>query len=318
VKLWDVATGKERTTLTGHTEQVNSVVFSPDGKTLASGSHDGTIRLWELATGKERSSIQEQTPFTFHLSVAFCPDGKTLASGSNGEAIKLWDVTSGKNTAVLKGHTGWVYFVALSPDGTTLASGGQDTTVKLWDMPATKKVGPTPSRSLPPQALESMWTALADDDAKKAFQGINKFVETPAQAVALIKERLPPVSEPNTQQITRLIADLDSDQFAVRQKVREALEKLGEQAETDLRKKLAENPSLDAHQQIEQLLSKIPLSPESLRALRAAEVLEHIGNPEAKKVLETLATGAEGARLTKEAKASLGRLNKRGTFSTMP
>ena len=80
----------------------------------------------------------------------------------------------------------------------------------------------------------------------------------------------------------------------------------------NLRKKLAEKPSLEVRQQIEQLLTKVEqLTPESIRALRASEVLEHLGSPEAKQVLEMLATGAEGTRLTMEAKASLERLKKR-------
>ena len=119
--------------------------------------------------------------------------------------------------------------------------------------------------------------------------------------------------EPNAQQITSYITDLESDQFAVRQKATVELEKSGEQAEAALRKKLADKPAAEVRQRIEQLLSKIEqeqLPPESIRAVRAVEVLEYIGSPEAKAVLETLAGGAEGARLTKEAKASLARLNR--------
>ena len=80
------------------------VAFSPDGKTLASGSEDKTIKLWDVATGKEQATLKGHTEWV--KSVAFSPDGKTLASGSGDSTIKLWDVATGKEQATLKGHHG--------------------------------------------------------------------------------------------------------------------------------------------------------------------------------------------------------------------
>src|SRR4051794_143553 len=106
---------KERTTLRGHTKPVRSVAFSPDGKTLASGSEDSTIKLWEVTTGKERAILKGHTSSVF--AVVFSPDGKTLASGSSAQkgtsddTIKLWDVATGKERATLKGHRGNVWSV---------------------------------------------------------------------------------------------------------------------------------------------------------------------------------------------------------------
>jgi hypothetical protein len=116
----------------------------------------------------------------------------------------------------------------------------------------------------------------------------------------------------NAQDINRWITDLGSDQFAVRHKAAEELEQAGDAAESALRTKLADKLSLEVRQRVEKLLNKIELlTLDSIRVLRAIEVLECIGSSEAKKVLERLATGAEGARLTREAKASLERLNTR-------
>ena len=89
IKLWDAATGKEIQTLTGHTSYVRSVAFSPDGKTIASGSWDQTIKLWDATTGKEIQTLSGHTDDV--SSVAFSPDGKTIASGSDDTTIKLWD-----------------------------------------------------------------------------------------------------------------------------------------------------------------------------------------------------------------------------------
>src|SRR5262249_53240542 len=87
---------KVQATLKGHKNAVSSVAFSPDGKTLASGSGDKTIKLWDVATGKEMASLKGHTGYVF--SVAFSPDGKTLASASGDKTVKLWDVALSKNT----------------------------------------------------------------------------------------------------------------------------------------------------------------------------------------------------------------------------
>ena len=124
-------------TLEGHGSEVTSVAFSPDGKTLASGSNDDTIRLWDVVTGAEVRTFIGHTAQV--NSVAFSPDGKTLASGSgswgnDGNTIRLWDVVTGTEMQMLEGHTGGVSTVAFSPDGSTLASGSRDHTLRLWDV----------------------------------------------------------------------------------------------------------------------------------------------------------------------------------------
>jgi WD40 repeat protein len=124
-------------TLTGHSESVNSVAFSPDGRLLASGSSDWTIKLWDVATGREVRTLTGHTSSV--ASVAFSPDGRLLASGSYKE-IKLWDVATGQEVRTLTGHTDSVTSVAFSPDGRLLASGSDDNTIKLWDVATGQEV----------------------------------------------------------------------------------------------------------------------------------------------------------------------------------
>ncbi|EED12693.1 WD-repeat protein, putative [Talaromyces stipitatus ATCC 10500] len=119
-------------TLTGHSESVNSVAFSSDGLTLASGSSDQTIKLWNVKTGQELQTLTGHSGWV--RSVAFSSDGSTLASGSYDQTIKLWDVKTGQELQTLTGHSDLINSVAFSSDGSTLASGSYDKTIKLWDM----------------------------------------------------------------------------------------------------------------------------------------------------------------------------------------
>jgi len=124
-------------TLTAHTSSINSIAFSPDGQTFASGSADKTIKIW-----KADSQLPLCT-FSGHLSlinaVAFSPEGRQLASGSWDYTIKLWNVETGELVDTLREHSGWIQAVAISPDGETLASGSADKSIKLWNL-TTKEV----------------------------------------------------------------------------------------------------------------------------------------------------------------------------------
>jgi WD40 repeat protein len=133
VRLWDVATAKEKAVLRGHRGMVESLAFSPDGKLLASGSSHGTIRLWEVAAAKEKFVLKRHTKSV--RSVAFSRDGKLLASAED-RTVRLWDVAIGKQKAVLRGHR--LFSMAFRPDGKLLTSGGSEGTVRLWDVQTRK------------------------------------------------------------------------------------------------------------------------------------------------------------------------------------
>ncbi|HZE70161.1 MAG TPA: caspase family protein [Pyrinomonadaceae bacterium] len=117
---------------TGHSDIVDSLAFSADGQTLATGSRDQTIKLWAVASGHELRTLRGHSNWV--ASVALSADGKTLASGSYDKTIKLWDVATGRELHTLTGHSNFVVSVAFSPDGKTLASGSYDKTIKLWEV----------------------------------------------------------------------------------------------------------------------------------------------------------------------------------------
>jgi predicted NACHT family NTPase len=131
IKLWDADTYELKSTLTGHTNAVTSVAFSPCGSTVASGSYDHSIKLWDAGTYELKSTLTGHTSGI--LSIAFSPCGSTIASGSSDSSIKLWDAETGALKSTLQGHTYAVTSVAFSPCGSTIASGSEDCRIKLWD-----------------------------------------------------------------------------------------------------------------------------------------------------------------------------------------
>ncbi len=119
-------------TLKGHKDAARSVAFSPDGKLIASGSYDKTIRLWNVSTGQCLRTLRGHTGSIF--SVAFSPDGELIAGGSNDKTVRLWNAKNGRLLRTLEGHTDWIWSVAFSPDGALIASGSHDETIRLWEV----------------------------------------------------------------------------------------------------------------------------------------------------------------------------------------
>lgn len=163
VRLWNVATGKNTSTLAGHVFGVYFLQFSADGKTLASASADAPAQFWDVATGKKAVAIPKAGS-----PVAFSPDGSSFATqvgdvvhvwqvgtgkqsatikvpgghfdpewkrsaAVRGKVIELWDVPGEKRFATLVGHTDQILAVAFSVDSKTIASGGKDQTIRLWN-----------------------------------------------------------------------------------------------------------------------------------------------------------------------------------------
>jgi len=145
VKLWDVASGREIRTFSGHTNRVYSVAFSPDGKQIISGGGygDNTIKLWDVASGWEIRTFSGHNEAV--ESVAFSPNGKYILSGSEDKTIKLWDAATGREIKTFIGHKDHVNSVAFSPDGKQILSGSgsyddSDNTVRLWDIASGREI----------------------------------------------------------------------------------------------------------------------------------------------------------------------------------
>jgi hypothetical protein len=239
----------------------------------------------------------------------FTPDGRLLVTAVR-DRVQVWEVASGGELACRLGHRGNVDALVMSPGGRSVATVSLDHTILVWDL-TRLSTGALPKPPLTPAQLESAWKDLTSSNAALGRRAVETLCADPAQAVALLRERLLPVKSPDSKQVARWIADLSSDNFKQRGLAADNLERLGELAGPALRAALAAEPPLEARQRITVMLAKLRpavLPPEALRAVRGVQVLEMIANPEARKVLAVLAGGAAGARLTQEAQASLERL----------
>jgi WD40 repeat protein len=164
VTLLDVATGKQRYLLDhGPTAGLlDAIAISADGRFLASGARDESLRIWDLMTGKlqRRLPVPGSTP----LALAFSPDGKTLACGTWNHTIHLWDTATWKKRPQAEGHHGLVSFVDFTPDGKRLLTGSYDQTARLWDLAHGKELvrfKPFPKTPFPVAALSPDGDVLA-------------------------------------------------------------------------------------------------------------------------------------------------------------
>jgi RNA polymerase sigma factor (sigma-70 family) len=313
IRLWDVAGGKEPRKIEAPRAGCPSLLFTPDGRALVAGGDDGLVHFWDVATGTTQRTFGESAGRDGHVfSLAVSPDGRSVAAAYDGAAVRLWETASGQQRARYEGHRGAVTSLAFSADGTLLASGGTDRIAMTWDVTGLHtrtRPGPT---DLTAEKLSGLWADLASTDAARAYRAEQVLFGAGGEAVALLKERLRPSAAVDAKRVDQLLADLDSDEFAVRETAARELEGLGEGAEPALRQALAGRPSAEVRRRVEGLLEKLDVAhtPERLRAVRALEVLEYVGTEEARKLLRQLATGAPEARLTREAKAALGRLDR--------
>jgi RNA polymerase sigma factor (sigma-70 family) len=317
VAVIDVATAKTRKTYPfagdQDTRSSYTAALSPDGRLLAFGSQGRFLSVLKVDTGKEVRRFE-------HLpdgvsAVAFSPDGRSLAWGGwNDPTVHLIELSTASERHRFNGHQGRILALHFSRDGKVLISGGNDGTALIWDLggrPGAKVADRNPSA----KELASLWQGLGAAAAPQAYQTVRRLARSPA-AVGFLGKHVQPVIVPDARQVAKLIADLDSDDFQVREKATKELERHSDGVAGACRKALADRPSLEQRRRLEKLLDRQAAeaqqpSAERVRLVRALEVLELAGTGRARELLVALAKGAPGAWLTEQAKATVERLDRR-------
>jgi hypothetical protein len=265
--------------------------------------------LLDSITGRPLQSIERRFGEGDVRCLTFAPDGKQVAIGSTGPdtIVRVSDVVTAAEQATFAGHAGDVNAVAFSPDGRTLASGGIDQGVILWRVPPAP-AGPGG------MTIGEAWDALDSLDADVAYRGMGTLLGQPGRAAAMIRDGFRGMAEEQVK-IRRWIAELDHDEFRVREAARRSLLKAGLRAAGALndpaRKRMGAEGETRVRLIIEAMESQGLRIPESglfgepLRSVRGVRVLESIGGKEARAVLEEVGKGPAESRLAREAKAAL-------------
>jgi RNA polymerase sigma factor (sigma-70 family) len=289
------------------------VALAPEGDTLAVGSSaEGRVCLFDAATGARRRQVSLADESLG--SVALSNGGRILAVGGAKGGVTLFDTSTGERLLSLTGHDGPVHALTFSADGTRLASGGADTTVLVWDLARVVHDAPG-TAPLDDAKIAALWRDFGNPDNTFDLWATAVLSSDPARAVAFFKDHVKPDTSDHDERLARAVADLQDEDFKVRERALEELRRFGGEAIPPLRElqRTATDPRLQARLRAFLTMAEVDgVTPpaEVPRELRAVRVLEKIGTPEARQLLEELAKGAPSARLTVAAKAALERLRR--------
>ena len=306
VTLYDVATGDETRKLMPDPSKVdhNAILleFSSDGRTLL--LFDGETRIVETITGSDRAFLSRETAGR-PTGVGWSADGRIVARGFADGLAVVTDLWTGRELFRRETGQGTVHSLAVSRDNKRLATGGTNTTAVVWELVALER----PAR-VASMRHETAWADLEGGDASRAYRAMLHLIASPDETARLFAKKLEPHAPVEAGRIDRLVADLNDDDYKVREKATRELLEIGLLA-ADALKKAARSTSLEVKRRATDLLRRLEpgtgVSPERLRSERAVEVLERIGTPAARTVLETMLKAKLDASLEASIRDSLAR-----------
>jgi WD40 repeat protein len=315
---WNVEAGAQLARIEAPNWFFGGVALSPGGRFLAGGggrdrgnsAAESPVILWDATTGRAIHSLPGHSTKGIRPGAhcSFSPDCRWLVTGDTAGNLRLWEVYTGQEVRRFEGHHSTV-LANFSSNGRLLVAASEDAPCLIWDVTGRSPGGRLTAEMLSPARLEECWGALHGNDARAAYLALWTLVAASRQSVPFLAGKLRPVEPVEPTRLARLVAGLDADAFADRERAEADLAKLGEKVEPVLRKLSKESTSAEVRRRSEGLLARITGSPDRLYAGREVAVLEYSATPESRRLLQSLAGGLPGAGLTAEAHEALKRLN---------
>jgi WD40 repeat protein len=335
IRVWNLTTGEQGQRLPAHGHRL---AFAGPQRLLAAG--------WQTTqTPAGLGTLIEQSPKIFDYdmlgnrirqkfegygtAITATEDGKFLASScgsfahmgmlihrpdkENTKGVHLWELATGKEVFCHPLPQDATSVLAVSPDCAKIAAGYKDGKILFFSLAPANYKGSERPKDLTAEEWRGYWNALANEDARAAYEAIWELAARGDETVAFLRKQLHPADEGGAS-AHQVIADLDSREFKVRDAASRELLKLGHDAEPALREVLQGKPSAELRKRAADLLGKLASlawTPEVYRRARALHVLERIGSSSAREFLRTLAQGTAHAALSVESKASLERVERR-------
>lgn len=313
VELWDAASGQKLQTLPVHFNSLR-VGFSPDSRLLASMTTEG-VSLWSVARAVKLYTLVPAGPFAHHAGpFAFTPDGHSVLVGGSDGTMALWDLATGKKVLEFAAHASNVTALAISADGRWLASGAQDSSILVWPLPelwhAKLGVPETDKRTI---EAAKLWQELGSADPAVAYKAVWCLAAREESALELLRPAIAARLKERAAlpaKVRRLVAELEDDQFDVRDAALKELRKIGGPAAFAVEQELLRAPSAELRRAAAAFFADLKspeasdgaLAGEALLIHRAIQLLELLPGKEAADLLDALASKLPGLREGAQAK----------------
>jgi RNA polymerase sigma factor (sigma-70 family) len=291
------------------------IAIAPGGKLLAVGASDNSIQLWDWTVSKKTLALPGLEKPASKLS--FSADGRTLAAlTADGLTIQVWDPIRGSPRCTINHVSSGAEWLALSPDGKMLATtskGGKE--IFLWKVTARLMTPSGAPLQLTEREFTSLWGELGSPDAGKGDVAWRKLAAAGDNSIPFLRQRIRTIAVPSAElkPIEKLVSELDSAQFTIREQAMKKLLATGELAIVPLQRHLEKGLSVEASRRVQQVLDKLGqpvLTPDRVLALQAIELLEALQTAKAVALLEETVRDALVPQIRSEARQALQRLRK--------
>ncbi len=297
VQFWQFGGKPQAIDLGIHKGEVTAVALAANGKAVATGGVEGTIKVWDVAAQKESASLRPKGGGLVR-AVGFTPDGKGLVSAHGRYGIHAWDLASGKERVQLRGTSQTFLSLAVSPDSRTVIAGTANGAVRVWDLATGDPIHHFKSHtgqvialafaangddfaSASTDATANLWrpegslTELPEEpvvaaaemeiliqdlhgkDQVRAVQAIQALTRTPRQTMTQLKKLLRPIAPAPADRVEKLVTDLDSNRFATREKAHRELQVYGDRARATLKLVLKRPLNLEVQRRVKGLLERL-------------------------------------------------------------